>query len=297
MANKDRRTDGLRWGFEPICKVLQIGPSTVRSHLARPVCDRIIADSALGDRIATIHAENYSVYGVRKVRAVLAHERVTASSNRVGRLMRERGLRGVTRGPRKVFTTNADPKATRSPDLLNRDFTAPAPNRVWVSDFTYVPTWAAMVYVAFVIDVHSRMIVGWHLATNMRTDLVMTALEQAIWRRDTLLDGLVAHSDAGSQYTSIRYTDRLAEIGASPSIGSVGDAYDNAMAETTIGLYKTELVEPQRPWRTAEQLEIATLMYVEWFNNRRLHGELAYRTPAEHEHAYYRSNHNQLTTV
>ena len=152
-------------------------------------------------------------------------------------------LRGVTRGPRKVFTTPPTRKAARSPDLLNRDFTAARPNEKWVSDFTYVPTWAGMVYVAFVIDVFSRMIVGWHLATNMRTELIMTALEQAVWRRDTLLDGLVAHSDAGSQYTSIRYTDRLVEIGARPSIGSVADAYDNAMAETTIGLYKTELVE------------------------------------------------------
>lgn len=297
MANKERRTDGLRWGFEPICKVLQISPSTVRSHVARPVCARKLADELLGERIARIHAVNYQVYGVRKVRAVLARESVTVSSNRVGRFMRERGLRGATRGPRKVFTTHADPKAGRSPDLLNRDFTAPAPNRVWVSDFTYVPTWAGMVYVAFVIDVYSRMIVGWHLATNMRTELIMTALEQAVWRRDTLLDGLIAHSDAGSQYTSIRYTDRLAEIGARPSIGTVADAYDNAMAETTIGLYKTELVEPQRPWRTTEQLEIATLMYVEWFNNRRLHGELSYRTPAEHEQSYYRSNNNQLTTI
>jgi putative transposase len=297
MANRERRTDGLRWGFEPICKVLQVAPSTVRSHLARPVCRRKVADAVLGERIAKIHVENYSVYGVRKVRAVLAREHVTVSSNRVGRLMRERGLRGVTRGPRKVFTTRSDGTAGRAPDLLNRDFTATGPNRVWVSDFTYVPTWAGMVYVAFVIDVYSRMIVGWHLATNMRTELIMTALEQAVWRRDTLFDGLVAHSDAGSQYTSIRYTDRLAEIGARPSIGTVGDAYDNAMAETTIGLYKSELVEPQRPWRTAEQLEIATLMYVEWFNNQRLHGELSYLTPAEHEHAYYRSNHNQLTTA
>ena len=158
---------------------------------------------------------------------------------------------------------------------------------MWVSDFTYCSTWTGVAYVAFVIDVYSRMIVGWHLDTTMRTDLVMTALEQAIWRRDTLLDGLIAHSDAGSQYTSIRYTDRLADIGALPSIGSIGDSYDNAMAESAIGLYKSELVWPKGPWRTFEQLELATLVYVEWFNTRRLHGELGLQTPAEIEQQFY----------
>jgi len=201
--------------------------------------------------------------------------------------MRELNIRGASRSRRR-FTTHPDRTHTRAPDRVQREFTASGPNRLWVSDFTYCSTWTGVAYVAFVIDVYSRMIVGWHLDATMRTDLVMTALEQAIWRRDTLLDGLVAHSDAGSQDTSIRYTDRLAEIGALPSIGSVGDSYDNAMAESTIGLYKSELVWPKGPWRTFEQLELVTLVYIEWFNHRRLHGELGLMTPTEAEEAYYR---------
>lgn len=294
-ANRHRTTNGLKWGFEPICQVLQIAPATVRSHLARPACARRIDDQTLSARINTLHAENYSVYGVRKIRAALAREGRHIAKNRVARLMRQAGLRGATRG-RKVFTTRPDAEHLRAPDLVKRDFTATGPNRLWVTDFTYVPTWAGMTYVAFVIDVYSRMIVGWHLSTTMRTDLVMVALEQAIWRRNTLLDGLIAHSDAGSQYTSIKYTDRLDEIGARPSIGTIGDSYDNAMAESTIGLYKTELVWRQGPWRTAEALELATLLYVEWFNQRRLHSELGNRTPAEHEAIHYRSNHQPSTT-
>ena len=222
LANKDRRTQGLRWGFEPICAVLQVSPSTVRSAIARPPCQRSIDDAVLKVQIKQIWDENYQVYGVRKVRAVLARHEIMVSTNRVARLMRELNIRGVVRG-RKVFTTHPDPTHTRAPDLVKRDFTAPAPNRLWVTDFTYVSTWSGMAYVAFVVDVYSRMIVGWSLAMNMRTELVMTALEQAIWRRQTLLTDLVAHSDAGSQYTSIRYTERLVEIGASPSIGTVGD--------------------------------------------------------------------------
>ncbi len=289
LANRERRTQGLRWGFEPICRVLQISPSTVRSALARPRCDRKIADEVLKIRIKQIFDENYQVYGVRKIRAVLARENVRVAKNRVARLMRELGISGAVRG-RKRFTTRPDPSHTRAPDLVNREFRAEAPNRLWVTDFTYVPTWAGMSYVAFVIDVYSRMIVGWSLATNMRTDLVMTALEHAVWRRDTLLDELIAHSDAGSRYTSIRYTDRLAEIGAVPSIGTIGDSYDNAMAETTIGLYKTELVWRRGPWRTAEDLELATLLYIEWFNTRRIHGEIGDRTPTEHEQNHYRQS-------
>jgi transposase InsO family protein len=254
--------------------------------MSRPVPARRGADEVLKVEVRRVFDENYQVYGCRKIRAVLAREGVVVDKDRVARLMRELDIRGATRSRRR-FTTRADKSHSRAPDLVAREFTATAPNRLWVSDFTYCSTWAGMAYVAFVIDVYSRMIVGWNIDTNMRTDLVMTALEQAIWRRDTLLDGLVAHSDAGSQYTSIRYTDRLAEIGAHPSIGSVGDSYDNAMAESTIGLFKSELVWPKGPWRTVEQLELATLLYVEWFNHRRLHGELDLMTPAEIEERYY----------
>ena len=296
ITHRDRRTDGLRWGFEPICRVLQISPSTVRSAIARPPCARVIRDAALKVQIRTIYDDNYKVYGVRKIRAVLARGEVRVAKNRVGRLMRELNICGAVRG-RRVFTTKSDPSHVRAADLVKRDFTAVGPNRLWVMDFTYVPTWAGMVYVAFVIDVYSRMIVGWNLATCMRTELVMNAFEQAVWRRDTLLDSLVAHSDAGSQYTSIRFTDRLVEIGVRPSIGTVGDSYDNAMAETTIGIYKTELVWQQGPWRSAEQLELATLCYVEWFNNHRLHGELGYLTPTEHEAIYYRHHQPQTAAL
>lgn len=180
-----------------------------------------------------------------------------------------------------------DPKADRAPDLVDRNWAVEAPNRVWVSDFTYVRTWAAMVYVAFVIDVFSRRIVGWKVATSMKTDLVLDALEQAIWTRDQRLNGLIAHSDAGSQYVSIRYTERLAEIGANPSIGSVGDPIDNAVAESTIGLFKTELINPQRPWRTVDEVEFATFEYVDWFNHRRLHSEIGNIPPAEAENLFY----------
>jgi putative transposase len=289
-THRGRRTQGLRWGFEPICRVLEISPSTVRSAIARPACARRVADEALKVTIRKIWDENYQVYGIRKIRAVLAREGERVAKNRVARLMHELGIRGATRG-RKVHTTRPDSDHVRAPDLVKRDFTAPAPNRLWVMDFTYVPTWAGMVYVAFVIDVYSRMIVGWNLATTMRTDLVMTALEQAVWRRDTLLDELITHSDAGSQYTAIRFTDRLVEIGARPSIGTVGDSYDNAMAESVNGLYKTELVWRRGPWRTAEQLELATLLYVEWFNQRRIHAEIGDLTPAEFEAAHYRQQH------
>ena len=286
-ANRHRRTDGMRWGLEPICRALQVSPASVRSALRRPLAPRRIADEVLKARIREIFDDNYQVYGCRKIRAVLAREDVHVDKDRVARLMRELGIRGASRA-RKRFTTRPDPSHTRAPDRVKRDFTATGPNQLWVSDFTYCSTWAAMAYVAFVIDVYSRMIVGWHIESHMRTDLVMHALEQAIWRRDTRLAGLVAHSDAGSQYTSIRYTDRLCEIGALPSIGTVGDSYDNAMAESTIGLYKSELVWPKGPWRTIEQLELATLVYIEWFNHRRLHGELGLNTPAEIEEQYYR---------
>jgi putative transposase len=201
--------------------------------------------------------------------------------------MRELEICGVVRGKAKR-TTVPDHRAIRPPDLVKRKFLAPRPNALWVSDFTYVATWSGTVYVAFVVDIYSRFIVGWRVATSMRTELVLDALEMAVWRRQEILDGLVCHSDAGSQYTSIRYTERLTEIGAAPSVGSVGDPIDNAVAESTIGLYKTELIRRRGPWRHVDEVELATLAYIDWFNHRRLHGEIGDVPPAELEDTYYR---------
>ena len=211
----------------------------------------------------------------------------------VARLMRELGLAGVRRGKR-IRTTIPEPAAARAPDLVRRRFSPPAPDRLWVADFTYVPTWAGMVYVAFVIDAYSRRILGWRAATSMKTSLVLDALEQALWarRRDGRADlsGLICHNDAGSQYTSIAFTERLAAAGVSASVGTVGDAYDNALAESVIGLFKTELIKHHGPWRTAEHVEIATLEYVDWFNHRRLYEVCGDIPPAELEAAYYSHN-------
>ncbi len=200
--------------------------------------------------------------------------------------MRDLGLAGVRRGRRRR-TTRRDPAAVRPPDLLDRDFTAGRPNHKWVTDITYVPTWSGFVYVAFVVDCYSRMIVGWWLSTSLHTDLCLNALEVAIGHRDAALDGLICHSDAGSQYTSIRYTERLAEAGIAPSVGSVGDSYDNAMAESAIGLFKTELIDQRGPWRTADQVELSTLEWINWFNYARLHSEIGDIPPAELEAGYY----------
>jgi putative transposase len=231
--------------------------------------------------------EYFQVYGARKCWKQLRREGHHVGRDRVARLMRELGISGVVRGKAKR-TTIPEQRAVRPPDLVNRNFRAARPNALWVSDFTYVPTWSGTVYVAFVVDVYSRYIVGWRAATSMRTELVLDALEMAIWRRDELLDGLVCHSDAGSQYTSIRYTERLAEIGAAPSVGSVGDPIDNAVAESTIGLYKTELIRRRGPWRNVDEVELATLTYVDWFNHRRLHAEIGDVPPAELEATHYR---------
>lgn len=277
-----------RFGLEPICRVLRVNASAVRSRLSRPPSATAIADEDVKAKIRVVFDANYRVYGCRKIKAALAREHsLVVDKDRVARLMRELGIRGVVRG-RKVFTTKSDPAAERAPDLVKRVFHADRPNVLWVSDFTYVPTWTGMVYVAFVLDVYSRFIVGWRASTTMRTDLVMDALNQGVHARCTMLTGLITHSDAGSQYTSIRYTERLAEIGAQPSIGTVGDSYDNAMAESLNGLFKAELIWQQGPWRNVEHVELATLMWVEWFNHHRLHGELAHLTPAEFEDLYYR---------
>jgi putative transposase len=262
---------GLRWGVEPICAVLSehgcpIAPSTYYGAIGRPPSPRAARDKQLKAAIAAVHQANYGVYGARKVWLAFNRERTPVARCTVERLMRELGLAGARRGKRHR-TTVPDPAAARPADLVGRRFSPPAPDRLWVADFTYVATWSAMVYVAFVIDAYSRQILGWRAATTMRTALVLDALEQAIWTRQrggsASLAGLVHHHDAGSQYTSIAFTERLAAAGAHPSVGSVGDAYDNALAETVIGLYKTELIKPHGPWRTCEQVEAATLHYVD----------------------------------
>jgi len=289
---------GLRWGVEPICAVLSehgcpIAPSTYYDAKGRGLSPRAARDEQLKAAIARVHAGNYGVYGARKVWLALNREGTPVARCTVERLMRQLGLAGARRGKRQR-TTVADPAAARPADLVGRQFSPPAPDRLWVADFTYVPTWTGMVYVAFVIDAYSRQILGWRAATSMRAALVLDALEQAIWTRQRggrhSLAGLVHHHDAGSQYTSIAFTERLAAAGAQPSVGSVGDAYDNALAESVIGLYKTELIKPCGPWRTCEQVEAATLHYVDWFNHQRLFETCGDIPPAELEAAYYRQN-------
>ena len=287
-----------RFGVEPICCVLNehggpIAPATYYDALRRPLSARGRRDEQLKRAITRIHQDNYGVYGARKVWLALNRQGVTVARCTVERLMRELGLAGARRGT-KVRTTMPGPGASRPADLVQRRFSPPAPDRLWVADFTYVPTWSGMVYVAFVIDAYSRRILGWRAATSMRTALVLDALEQALWARRPdgagSLAGLVHHTDAGSQYTSIAFTERLAAAGAQPSVGTVGDAYDNALAESVIGLFKTELVKPGAPWRTAEQVELATLHYVDWFNHHRLFEACGDIPPAELETAYYRQN-------
>ena len=288
-------------GVEPTCRVLsteehQSAPSSVRSALRRPTCARRLQDNELKPVIAAIFADNYEVYGSRKIKAVLRREHgLTVDRSRVTRLMSELEIRGAARS-RTMRTTRPDKSSPRAPDLVKRHFKADRPNELWVSDFTYVATWSGFAYVAFIIDVHSRFVVGWRVSSSMTTDLVMDALEMAVFNRRTrLIDDVIAHSDAGSQYVSIAYTDRLAEIGARPSIGTIGDSYDNALAESMNGLYKTELIRRRGPWRTAEHLEIETLAYIEWFNHRRVHGELGQVPPAEHEADYY-ARHRRTAT-
>lgn len=286
MAYIDTHRD--RFGVEPILHALEVAPSTYYATKARPPSKRALSDAALKPRILKLWKDNYEVYGVRKVTKALRREGVTVGRDQVGRLMADLGIAGMVRGKSKR-TTKADPSAVRAPDLVKRRFTASEPDRLWVQDFTYVATWSGTVYVAFIIDAFSRAIVGWRAATTMRTDLVLDTLEMAIWRRGALRKGLVAHSDAGSQYTSIRYTERLAEIGAAPSIGTVGDSYDNALAETVNGLYKNELIHRRGPWRSLEDVEVATATWVHWWNTARLHGACGDVPPAEYEAAWRRA--------
>lgn len=287
MAYIDAHRD--RFGVEPILHALEVAPSTYYCAKSRPPSKRALSDAVLKPRILKLWTDNYSVYGVRKLTKALRREGVVVGRDQVGRLMAELGIAGMVRGKSKR-TTKADPSALRAPDLVKRHFAASEPNRLWVSDFTYVPAWSGTVYVAFIVDAFSRAIVGWKAATTMATDLVLDALEMAIWRRASVLSGLVAHSDAGSQYTSLRYTERLAEIGAAPSIGTVGDSYDNALAETVNGLYKNELIHRQGPWRTLEDIEVATAAWVHWWNTTRLHGACGDVPPEEYEQAWRRAH-------
>jgi transposase InsO family protein len=279
-------------GVEPICRVLPIAPSTYRAHAAC-VADpsrasaRTKRDAMLRPRIARVWEENFQVYGYRKVWRQLRRDGIDVARCTVARLMAEMGLRGVIRG-KTVKTTIANPAAPCPADHVNRQFTAARPNRLWVSDFTYVSTWAGFVYVAFAIDTFARRIVGWRASRSAQTDFVLDALEQALHdRRPVKRTGLVHHGDRGTQYVSIRYTERLAEAGIEPSVGSIGDSYDNALAETINGLYKAEVIHRCGPWRCFEAVEMATLEWVDWFNNRRLLEPIGNIPPAEAEANYY----------
>jgi putative transposase len=283
------------FGVEPICRVLDLAPSSyyaVKTRQRDPSA-RALRDRELLDLIRELHAENFGVYGARKVWWQLRREGVDVARCTVERLMRAEGLQGAIRG-RKRRTTVPGGQAERPRDLVERNFNASAPNRLWVSDFTYVATWSGVAYVAFAIDAFSRRIVGWKAGSTMKTPLVLDTLEMALWARDhhgqPVSEGLVLHSDAGSQFTSFAFTQRLIDAGADPSIGSVGDAYDNALAETTIGLYKTELINRRGPWKTLDQVELATLEWVDWYNHRRLHGACDGLPPVEFEQTRERQN-------
>ncbi len=288
VAYIDQHRD--EFGVEPICEVLQFAPSTYYAAKKRLPSVRAMRDAVLLPLILSLWRANYEVYGVRKMWKALVRAGEMVGRDQVARLMRQLGIQGARRG-RKVRTTRPDSHAGRHPDLVDRKFVAERPNTLWVTDLTCVATWSGMVYVCFIIDAFSRMIVGWRATTHMRTEMVLDALEMARWSRGATLEGLVCHSDAGSQFTSIRYGERLAEIGAVPSIGSIGDSYDNALAESVIGLYKNELVKRRGPWRAADDLELATLGWVHWFNHERLHGTLSDIPPVEFEAAYHHQQH------
>jgi len=282
-----------RFGVEPICAVLRIAPSTYFLHKARQQdptkrSARAQRDDELTGAIQQVWEENHQVYGPKKVWKELRRRGIRVARCTVARLMRGLGLRGVSRGRAWVITTRAEAAAARPADLVDRHFVATRPNQLWVADFTYVATWRGFVYVAFVIDVYARRIVGWRVSASLRTDFVLDALEQAIYeRRATGLADLVHHSDRGTQYLSMRYTDRLADAGIEPSVGSRGDSYDNALAESIIGLFKTEVIHRTGPWRHLEAVEFATLTWVDWFNTRRLLEPIGYVPPAEYEANYY----------
>lgn len=280
------------YGVEPICKVLPVAPSTYHAHVAQrldpaKLSVRARRDLTLKPEIARVFAENFEVYGARKVWLQLGREGISVARCTVERLMRRMALQGVIRG-KAVRTTISDKAAPCPRDHVNRQFHAPAPNQLWLSDFTYVSTWSGFVYVAFIIDAFARRIVGWRASRTAHAGFVLDALEQALHqRRPVHKGGLIHHSDRGSQYVSIKYTERLAEAGIEPSVGSVGDSYDNALAETINGLYKAELIHRRGPWRSFEAVEFATLEWVDWFNHRRLLEPIGYIPPAEAEERYY----------
>ena len=281
-----------RYGVEPMCAVLPMAPSTYFRHktlAAHPErrSARAQRDEELQAAIRRVWDANYQVYGPRKVWRQLTREGIRVARCTVERLMRALGLRGAVRGRAWLTTTTPASPAVPLPDLVDRDFTVTAPNQLWVADFTYVATWAGFVYVAFVIDALARRIVGWRVSASMRTDFVLDALEQAVYERAGAgLDGLVHHSDRGTQYLSMRYTHRLLDAGIAPSVGSTGDAYDNALAETVIGLFKTEVIQRRGPWRSREMVELAVLAWVHWFNTGRRLEAIGYVPPAEYEARY-----------
>jgi len=282
-----------RFGVEPICAVLPIAPSTYFRHKVEqrdPTrrSARAQHDQVLRAIIQRIWTEHHQVYGSRTVWKQMGRENLRAARCRVRRLMREMGLAGAGRGRAWTTTTDSQPTSDRLRDLVDRRFVATRPNELWVSDFTYVATWRGFVYVAFVIDVFARRIVGWRVSSSLATDFVLDALEQAIGGRcGDHVDGLVHHRDRGTQYLSMRYTDRLADGGIAPSVGSRGDSYDNALAESVIGLFKTDVIRRRGPWRHLEAVEFATLDWVNGFNHRRLLEPIGYVPPAEYEARYY----------
>ena len=279
------------YGVEPICRLVPIAPATY--YAEKRVQDdptrrsaRAQRDAQLCPAIRRIWEANFQVYGPRKVWKELRREGIVVARCTVVRLMRTLGLHGAVRGRAFRVTTTPAAAAPQPPDLVARNFTATRPNQLWVADLTYVATWRGFAYVAFVIDAFARRLVGWRVSTSLRTDLALDALEQALADRAGDLDGLVHHSDRGTQYLSIRYTERLAEAGIAPSVGSRGDSYDNALAESVIGLFKTEVIWRRGPWRGAEDVEFAVLTWVDWFNTRRLLEPLGYVPPAEYEAQY-----------
>lgn len=289
------------YGVEPICRMLAIAPSTYYAHVARrtdpaKISRREARDQVLCRHIQRIWRENFEVYGARKVWRQLLREGVQVARCTVERLMRRIGLKGALRG-KTIRTTVRDPNLPCPQDHVKRHFHADRPNTLWVSDFTYVSTATGFVYVAFVIDVFARYIVGWKVSRTLKTDFVLDALEQALSERQPLYQsGLIHHSDRGVQYVSIRYTDRLLEAGIEASVGTVGDSYDNALAETINGLYKAEIIHRKAPWRGLTDVELATLQWVDWFNKRRIHQSIGYIPPAEAEARYY-ANPNEQAKV
>ena len=292
-------------GVEPICRVMRehgwkIAPSTYWAVKRRPASPRQVRDQWLTEQIVRVHGQHLGVYGVRKLWRQLGREGITVARCTVERLMRAAGLRGAVRG-KKIRTTIADAAHLRAADLVKREFSAVAPDRCWVADFTHVAAWSGVVYVAFVVDIYSRAVVGWSAAMSKETSLVLAALEMGLWRRDRdgqpARAGLIHHSDAGSQYTSFKFATHLADAGIAASIGTVGDALDNALMESTIGLYKTEVIKRCGPWKTLAQVELATAEWIDWYNNARLHSAIGYLPPAEHEAAFYAQPQPQPVAV